>query len=55
MEAEWLTDCVPQFGGIDAFEANSHSYLIVSNSLTENLSSYEVICKTDSYSILYNP
>lgn len=55
MEAEWLTDCIPQSGGIAAFESDHDSYLIAANSLVGDLSSYKVVCQTNAYSILYNP
>lgn len=55
MESEWLADCTPQSGGIDAFESDSGSYLIFANSRAEDLSAYELVCQTEAYSLYFNP
>lgn len=52
MEAEWLTDCFPIYGGAESFANDSDAYLIIANSLLDTVSDYTVLGQTDSYTLL---
>lgn len=54
MEAEWLADCAPRSGGISAFAEDPGSYLIASNARTEDFSAYELICRSEAYSLYHH-
>ena len=54
MEAEWLADCAPRSGGISAFAEAPGSYLIASNARTEDFSAYELICRSEAYSLYHH-
>ena len=54
LEAEWLSNCTPTYGGANAFIQDNNSYLIIPETKIDNFIEYPIIQKSSGYILLYN-
>lgn len=54
LEAEWLSNCTPAYGGSEAFLHNEGSYLILPETQVCDYANFPIIQQSSGYVLLYN-